>query len=463
MGISVDPNTIIHFSTLTYDFNPSHDENENWDLYQKLIDNLNPEWQKNRWAFPKINKRITLKMSQKGRLTIPLKRGFPIKHLLQELYKGLNFLSPEEYLRLITLFYLRDTERNDANPYFHLANAVTDDNKGETVKEKLDKANIILRFVNHLGIREVEVEVDQSMGYYEIEEKGRSPQSVNLNKIFATPQILTGSIADIDDKVTESRRNTYDLKQGQTILHNGLVKQGDTTQLLQLDLDKYHEDEIAYISEVDARLFNFRLSSEINEVDVRNQFLSVKQHLKKILSGIDNHDKFMREDLRNSIVLIDKEFQELKPYIGEKLFDNTEDIINGISSFITDHKKDNNEGFKKIESRLDKLNLDLQEGFKDLKKNLKSIIENEFQDFGKRFKNNLEVVIRQLHHLPSITAKELSKKMNKSRSMVYNYLKELQDRNLVNGNYSKSNKKGRPSKIYTISKKTRNLIKKKEI
>ena len=81
----------------------------------------------------------------------------------------------------------------------------------------------------------------------------------------------------------------------------------------------------------------------------------------------------------------------------------------------------------------------------------KSIIEREFQDFKKKFKNNLEHVIKQLQQLPNITAKEISKSMNIPKSTIYNYLNELQTRKLIEVDFQKTLARGRPVKKYKLS------------
>ncbi len=91
--------------------------------------------------------------------------------------------------------------------------------------------------------------------------------------------------------------------------------------------------------------------------------------------------------------------KRLRDYANNRIMELLKDLFRKQERHISFFKNAKEE-FKLIKSELNEIDEKIQ--VIENKKNLKSIIESEE-------KSNLELIIRQLHHLPSITAKELTK------------------------------------------------------
>ena len=137
--------------------------------------------------------------------------------------------------------------------------------------------------------------------------------------------------------------------------------------------------------------------------------------------------------------------------IQEMMKERAEFILEGQDEILTTQGKNHNELKQKLEA--------IDGKFDELKQSFEKIIKEEFESFGNRFKNNLKLVIRQLHELPGRTADEISQELNYSKSAVYSYLKKLQDHNLIESYKMSTGQKGRPKGFYVISDKFKNLIK----
>ncbi|MFX1481203.1 MAG: MarR family transcriptional regulator [Promethearchaeota archaeon] len=434
LGVGIDPNTIIHFGTLTYRFKPKGRDKE---LYEKIIDNLGPSWDKRGWAWPviyldskyEIKPFFSIRMHEHGRLIVSLKRGSSIKRFFHEFYRVMNFLSPEEFVELLNLFYLEsDASENDAKPYFHLANAVTDENEGETVADKLDGAKFTLRFIDHLGFLELDVEADESCGYYEIEIKGRAPESLNLNSIFATPNAVTGTFRDIASKAQETIKNIYDLKQGQTVLYNDVSEVCQTLELVK-------EEVVADISEIKAKQFGHEIQHDLALLDIKSLFNTV-------LKGIRDHST----DLEGAIILLDKGIHHIKESVQEYLGDFELDIASSIQTLTKKHELTHQKIETldtKLSTKLDKLDAYLQKEFKSLS-------------------SKIETVLDQIDLLPGITISELEKNTNIPRTSLLYYLNKLQKKGLIQSQIIRSGQRGRPPKQFTFTEKLKKLFKTKK-
>ncbi len=145
------------------------------------------------------------------------------------------------------------------------------------------------------------------------------------------------------------------------------------------------------------------------------------------------------EEIENKGYYISDKF--LRDYANNRIMELLKDLFRKQERHISFFKNAKEE-FKLIKSELNEIDEKLQ--VIENKKNLKSIIESEE-------KSNLKLIIKRLQQLPSITAKELTKELNMSRSTIYNYLNELQTQNLIEFDFLKTKTRGRPVKKYKLS------------
>jgi len=426
LEVFISPETIFHATSLTCDFSIKDELNE---LYDKIIDHFAPEWNKQGWAWLtlytdkkyKIKAHFTIRMHENGRFIIPTKRGMNLKEFFMEMNKVFSFLSVKEFELLISSFSL--TEGNKEHPFLHLANKIDPD---EVVEEKLNKAKVRLKFIDHLGTRDVVVKIDKSTGSYEVEIEGRLPESLNLNSFLSVPSIATGTLRGMHDILLENRDNGYSLKEGQTTIYKEVQNNGSTLLLLDKKLDTQQEESTKFFTLVGN---SFKMGLETISL------------------------------LNKNTGLVGKSIGHLYNFVDEGFNDLKEDTFNQITPII-ESLSDNSNKLVKTHKKIDELQENITTQFKSLKSDLKELIKEEFKSFRKSYVNNLYLVLKCIREIPNITVSEMQKSLNISRSTLYNYLNKLEKQDIIKTEKIRKSKKGRSAKAYTISDKTKNLINK---
>lgn len=301
----------------------------------------------------------------------------------------------------------------------------------EIIERDFNKACLIYKKAYFDGLYlPVEVKIDKSTGPYEIEFKGAEGPTRRLQDVtvraFETVQSLSSMEFLIDSNLQISSATNE-------LTHSN---QGVLQSLQQQIISK--EDVLVEFSELDGRLFNLDIKTDIQHVELRQDF-------KNLLKGVKNNS----DNLGEAIILLDKGIQELKKNYDDVIFENIEPVIVGLSSVNQNVIKSKTEITKEIKNGVKEIRKDI----KKVSDNLKEIIESNFKALRVRLKNNLYLLIRKLDTLPGVTAKELSNELKLSQKTIYLYLKKLQDKKLIISEIKKSTKKGRPPRIFKLKKR----------
>ena len=430
LEVFISPETIYHATSLTCDFSIKAELNE---LYDKIIDYFDPTWNKQGWAWLtlytdkkyKIKAHFNIRMHENGRFIIPTKRGMNLKEFFMEMNKVFRFLSIKEFEVLISSFAL--TEGNKKHPFLHLANNIEPD---KVVEAKLNKAKVRLKFIDHLGTRDLIIIIDKSTGSYEIEIEGRLPESLNLNSFLSAPGIATGTLRGMHDTLQENRDNTYSLKEGQTTIYNEVQNNGSILLLLDKKLEANQQKALNEIDKHDTKTDKF--------------FTLIGHSFKnglKTISLINENAGLLGKSIGNLFEFVDEGFNDVKEHTNDQI----EPIIEGLT--------DNS-------NKLTKLQENINTQFKSLKSDLENLIKEEFKSFRKSYINNLYLLLRCIKNVPKLTVNDIQKRLDISRSTLYNYLNKLEKHDIIKKEMVRKSKKGRLAKAYTISNKTKNIINK---
>lgn len=431
------------------------------ELFGKIEENLNVEYGKNTWAYP-IQKNdgylISVALQKKrhsaeryvGTIRVNIPRHFDPEIIFQEAYfRIFHFLDAEEHK--LVLDELLDEETKDGLFYVELANAVAPE---PIVRENFRKAKLECEMYNGAGGKTwVRVVIDYSLGKGkpEIEIKGQKVPSENLRDCIKNPVVYANSIVHMKNVLRKDNRIHLGMLQ-----ENGqvLVQVNEKMDAQKEQLESYSEKMEGYHDKVNV----IDIKQDIIQVENRNNFLSLKQHFRKVLQGIKNHS----DDLGESVKYLDRDIQELKPYIDDVSYENAKEILNGVESFIQTHKRENAQSFRNISEKIETLDFEIKKGFDTMKHFLEDIIKKEFSDFNTQLQNNLYLIVRKLHELPKITVNELLKEVDIPRSSLYNYLSKLRESNLVEMDKQNDGTPGRPKGVYFLGRKIKNKLQSKK-
>ena len=70
----------------------------------------------------------------------------------------------------------------------------------------------------------------------------------------------------------------------------------------------------------------------------------------------------------------------------------------------------------------------------------------------------IDMIVHKLHQTPNLMVSEIFSELNVSKTTVYAYFKKLQERELIDFTILKNSKSGRPSKIYHLTKKAKDMF-----
>jgi len=443
LEIIIDPHTIIHATRLTYLFgqNPKEKKDQDqidseWVLFEKIVENLNIEFDKRGWMngyTPIIDSRynekacFTLRMHKNGRFEIPIKRGQNLKTLFSDLWKAFSFLSKNEFEYFINLLRLFD---KNTKQYVHLANRISPD---DIAKEKLDKAKLSLKRIDHFGSWKVDAEVDASDGL-EIELKGPFPQTWNANQVLAVPHVVAGTLENMDDKINDIKHYSFNQLNGQVLLQQQI--QGNHG-ILRRDSKIFHKDMRSQLGVIN-RKFS-RLQDKISEIKTNHEVLRNEnfyyhdEQSKKtidILSHLGAYNGFLSKSIDLN-------------YRGQRR----------IEKQLESNQLDTFSEFNNVSEKIENLGIKIDEKITGLE----DLIKNELNNFRNDVQNNLTLVLMNISRLQGLSTRQiinhLELVLNRSKRTIYNYLNKLHASGYLDKNKIKKHRPGRPSFNFTISNK----------
>ena len=347
--------------------------------------------------------------------------------LLQEKLKFCN-LTTEEFKEFIEV--LEDSEKKKLYK-LETANLI---GPREIIEREFNKACLVYEKVYFDGLYlPVEIKIDKSKGPYEIEFKGPSGPTRRVQDVTVRAFETVQSLGQLDFKLDSN-------------LQISAANNRQLVVLQQKTLPK--EDVLREFSEIDAKILNLDIKTDINQVDLRERLEYIKRifpKLKDTLIELNSEGSIERAKIRENIVNLIIQILNLDTNIQGNLDENkkmVEDLFLDTSSEIINAKE---EIVKKIESSVELINKNID--------NLKNYIFEEFKEINSRVKDALYLTLRKLDKLPDLTARKLSEELNVSRKTVYSYLKKLQDKNLIQSEIKNSSRPGpgRPPKIFKLN------------
>lgn len=437
-GIWISQEAIRHFESLTCRF----DVND--PVFQKIETYFRPVYKSNTWATPIDNGKkeelgicFGVQFTRKGFLKVHLSGNKDAEVFIKQFFELFKkFLTDEEIIRLLEMLTL--SRSNKPAFYVHEARNI---GPKKVIDEDFKGAHIKVNEVHWFGEIKWDARIDYSKpAAPHIEGHGPMPQVGNFMKLIDGSPELIANFTEVRELGYRTRDKVHDNYNGIGQLSSVVLDHGQTLQLVNKNILNTNKDTLGYISEIDARLFGLDILINSNQVVTNKHLINIhKSHNKEIEELVNMNNNFCQTVAEESID------------IQETMKERAEVILEGQDEILAAQGKNHHEIKKKLEA--------IDEKFDELKQSLEKIIKEEFESFGNRFKNNLKLVIRQLHKLPGRTAHEISQELNRSKSAVYSYLKKLQDHNLIESYKISTGQKGRPKGFYVVSDKFKNLIK----
>lgn len=346
--------------------------------------------------------------------------------LLQNKLKECH-LTAEEFKELIECL-----ENVDKDKLFYLetANLI---GPREIIEREFNKACLVYTKTYFNGLYlPIKIEIDKSTGPYEIEFKGAEGPTRRLQDVTVRALETVQSLGHLEFLLDSNLQIGSDTNE---LAHKNY---GSIDQLLQQIIPK--EELLVEFSEIDGRVFNLDIKTDIQHIELKQHFRDLLREVKNNTDGLKNNS----DNLGQTILLLDEGIQELKENYKDVIFENIEPVVNGLSSLHQNVIDSKIEITKEIKNGVDEIKKDI----KNVSDNLKAIIESNFKHLRNQLKNNLYLTLRKIDTIPSLTAKNLSNELKLSQKTIYFYLKELQDKNLIVSEIKKNGHKGRPPKIF---------------
>ena len=343
--------------------------------------------------------------------------------LLQEKLKCCN-LTTEEFKEIIECL------EGDEKKKLFLLETANITGPRDIVEKNFNKACLIYKKVYSDGLYlPVKVKIDKSKGPHETEFIGPYKPTRTLQECTVNPLAVTEGIGYLDSKLDSTLQvsliNNEHLEKTEKSIINIESSLGSMQQLV---IPK--ERVLVEFSEVNGRLFNLDIKTDIQHVEVKTHFRDL---LKASLNNSNN--------ISELIALLEQEIPELKINFKEVIFENIEPLF---------------AGQRLITEKIDDLSGVISEKFESLQEYL----SKEFNDVKIKNKNALYLIVRKLHQIPNLTVSEMLSELNVSKTTVYSYFKKLQERELIDFMTLKNSKPGRPPKFYNLTKKTKKILNK---
>jgi len=444
-GIWISTNKLDHARTWIgkYDL----DDPEVNAIWEKLEKNLKVNYNNTGWAYPIREKDgYILKVHVHknnfrniGTVRIFVERHFDLMTIFQDNYfRIFDFFTPEEH----GLFLNALEDEATKNPLFYveLANAM---GPKSIVDDKFKKAHLKCYLHDGLGKKTwIDVEIDYSIRQPEIEFRGPFFPTSNLRDVVVEPGKYVDSVLFMNSNIMGKFRC-----QGRILdeINENVSSNGQVLLQVSSKLDYVYNDITGLLTK--------------QEILQDLHFLNLESYLKgtfnqgiAILNGVNQNVGLLGQSLQNLFGFVDAGFGEIRETVSSQV----EPIIDSLS--LTVQKQE------ETHEKIDELRKDVIKRLDDLEASLKETLRKELSELRKAHFNNLYLVLKAIKDLPGATSREiveaLKDELKVSRSTIYNYLKTLQDKGLVEKSKKRSNKKGRPSHSFWLSKRTKNLIKK---
>lgn len=350
--------------------------------------------------------------------------------LLQEKLKCCN-LTTEEFKEIIEC--LEDDEKKK----LFLLETANLTGPRDIIKEKFNKACLIYKKVSFNGLYlPIKVKIDKSKGPFETEFIGPYTPTRLLQDVTVNSVEVVESIGVLDSKLDSCLQIGFANNEHAEKTEKSIVNiESSLGSMQQLVMPR--EEVLVEFSEIDGRLFNLDIKTDIQHAETKTHFIDV---LKASRNNANN--------ISELIELLEQEIPELKVNFKEVIFENIEPVIAGqrvISEKIEDTK-----------NKIDDLKNIVSEKFESLQEYL----SKEFQDVKIKNKNAFYLIVRKLHQIPGLTVSEILDELNVSKTTVYSYFKKLQERELIDFIISKKLVPGRPSRVYNLTKKAKKILNK---
>lgn len=437
-GIWISQEAIRHFESLTCNF----DVND--PVFQKIENYFRPVYGSNSWATPIDNGKkeelgicFGVQFTRKGFLKVHLSDNKDAEVFIKQFFELFSqFLTDEDIIKFLEMLTLSRSHK----PVFFIHEARNIGPK-KVIDEDFKGAHIKVNEVHWFGEIKWDARIDYSKPFApHIEGHGPMPQVGNFMKLIDGSPEFIANLSEVRELEYRIRDKVHDNYNGIGELSSFVLDHGRTLQLVNKNILNTYKDTLSYISEVDARLFGLDILIDSNQVVTNKHLINIhKLHNKEIEELVNMNNNICQTVAEESID------------IQETMKERAEVIIEGQDEILAAQGKNHHELKQKLEI--------IDGKFDSLEKSIKGAIKEEFESFGNKFKNNLKLVIRQLHLLPGRTAHEISEVLNCSKSAVYSYLKKLQDHNLIESYKIPTGQKGRPKGFYMVSDKFKNLIK----
>jgi len=398
-----------------------------------------------------------------GTVRVMRRRNMDLQLIYEHYMEIFDFLTPEEHQQILTNFYdERELGQEDRKHLFkiHLANAMGPE---DVVDAKLKGAHVKIFLRNGYGEKsKVNVLVDYSKGP-EIEVQGAARPSLTVRKLIADPVGAADSIAALDYKINNSVINQNQMIQNQDVINEGLdmieAELYDANQYLTL-LEKSSitkTDLQAEISELEMLLKMFGIQINISEISSRKNQENILKALRNIEDTlVEARDKPAeeRELIRKTLAFLMVSILNFESTVSE----NTETTSKRMEQLVIDISREaseEREAFREeVLARLDRLESSIDQ------------LINEELASKVQYKNALQLIIRQLHTLPGLTANELipviQQEVTLSKRTLYKYLKILQERELIKFSKNQNLKgPGRRPKKFSLTKRILNKLKRR--
>lgn len=402
------------------------------DLFRKIENYFIPgfcEYGNNKWATPIDNAKkeelgicFGLQFTMYGSVRIHLSGTKDIEYFVTDFFEVFKpFLSDEEIIAFLEALVLERREK----PVFYVHEA-----RGIGPKKVIDEifkgAHIKVNEIHWYGN---DIKYDARIDYSEpmkphIEAEGPMPQVGSFMKLFDGSPEAISNLSDIRELTYRTRDKVGDVYVGVGHLSHRMALQ--------------HQAQEVEFSELEARNQNRHLQNEIRfagmKQEIKHYYSEYNKGFMKTTDSLINLSNDMKGIASGVSTLAEIQI-DVKDEIHEKIdrrHNQAEQLIIETSNQVID----------RLEQKID-----------SLESNLKKTLKTEFEKFSKKFRNNLRFIIKKLYEIPGLTAKSITDVMDRSKSSVYRYLKELQDHDIIDSYELKTKKKGRNIQFFRLSDK----------
>jgi hypothetical protein len=493
VGLIIEPEPIYHAIRIQYLFggkeHPTDTKSQDQihreeQLYLKVVEGLraldevedDAAWFNTQgWVWPELyldeNKNFaahfTIQMHRNGRFIIPLRRDINLKEFWYEFSIIFStFLSEDELGDFVSsLLLVKRCDdgkyrymRYDDGSYIHLAHKINPDKRIEELG--LNKAKVVLHFINYEDNPKVKVYIDKSTGDYEIEGEFETPEGKDLFDLIKRGSVVSGNLSKINRQMDQIDYDLNDIHALQVAQYQEYQTSVGTLQQVQTFLEEQEKNgSVKLLNEIDAHLENYS-NLYLTELDEKTELiLKSQQDLYEennvVLSNILGNTKVLNEN----IGVVGKNIENLSILTNNstQILDQSLDALEQSTKADTDLLL---HGQTEINKNIEALGKTLGQQLDTLKEFMRS----QFSSLRSDFRNNLYLVLRAIHQLPGATIEDLfsflESELDVSKRTLYNYMKELQDRDLISSRKEKSTKKGRPARRFNLSEKVRTIMRK---